>query len=92
LIPAANVKHLMLRDDVVEAARTGKFHIYPVETIDQGISLLTGMEAGERDKDGEFPLGSFNRMVHARLQSTMRRAHALAVKYGPPRDREENGR
>ena len=45
LIPAANVKNLMLRDDVVEAARDGRFHVYPVETIDQGIELLTGVAA-----------------------------------------------
>ena len=92
LIPASNVKHLMLREDVVEAARQGKFHIYPVTTIDEGISLLTGMDAGERDDKGEFPIGSFNRLVHARLQSTMRRAQKLAAKFGPPQTREENGR
>ncbi len=45
LIPAANVKNLMLRDDVVAAARDGQFHVYPVETIDQGIELLTGVAA-----------------------------------------------
>jgi len=63
LIPATNVKHLMLRDDVVAAAQDGKFHIYPVETIDQGIELLTGIEAGHADDEGEFPLGSVNRAV-----------------------------
>jgi lon-related putative ATP-dependent protease len=51
LIPASNVKHLMLRRDVVEAAAAAKFHIYPVETIDQGVEILTGLPAGERDKD-----------------------------------------
>jgi len=68
LIPASNVIHLMLRDDVVAAARQGTFHIYPVETIDQGIELLTGREAGTADDKGEFPLGSINRAVAKRLK------------------------
>ena len=68
LIPASNVRHLMLRDDVVEAARDGTFHIYPVETIGQGIELLTGLEAGVADDKGEFPLGSINRAVTKRLK------------------------
>jgi len=67
LIPASNVKHLMLRRDVVEAVEAGKFHVYPVETIDQGIALLTGLEAGERDGGGNFPEGSVNHRVEGRL-------------------------
>ncbi|HJN04972.1 MAG TPA: Lon-insertion domain-containing protein, partial [Alphaproteobacteria bacterium] len=67
LIPAANVKNLMLRDDVVEAARTGMFAIYPVETIDQGIEILTGVTAGERGAEGTFAAGSINRAVEERL-------------------------
>jgi predicted ATP-dependent protease len=67
LIPASNVKHLMLRRDVVEAVEAGKFHVYPVQTIDQGIALLTGLEAGERDCAGNFPEGSVNHRVEARL-------------------------
>jgi len=67
LIPAANVRHLMLDRRVVEAAQAGKFHIYPVHTIDAGIELLTGMAAGARRPDGTFPEGSFNRLVEARL-------------------------
>ncbi|MEJ2593042.1 MAG: ATP-binding protein, partial [Candidatus Thiodiazotropha sp.] len=67
LIPAANIKHLMLREDVVEAVRDGRFAVYPVATIDQGIALLTGLPAGERDVDGEFPNGSVNRRVEESL-------------------------
>ena len=67
LIPVANVKHLMLRDDVVAACRGGKFHVYPVATIDEGIALLTGAEAGQRDGDGVFPDGSINARVESRL-------------------------
>ena len=68
LIPAANVKHLMLREDVVTAARVGQFNIYPVETIDEAVSLLTGLPAGERDPQGAFPQGSVNDRVQRRLQ------------------------
>ncbi len=67
LIPAANVRHLMLRADVVEACAAGKFHIYPVATIDEGIAVLTGLPAGERDEKGLFPDGSLNQRVELRL-------------------------
>jgi lon-related putative ATP-dependent protease len=67
LIPSSNVRHLMLRGDVVEAVRAGKFRIYPVETIDQGISILTRVPAGERSPSGDFPEGTVNWKVQARL-------------------------
>ena len=78
LIPASNVKHLMLRAEVVEAVRDGKFHIYPVETIDQGIELLTGIPAGERDSAGRYPEGTINRMVEARLADFADKARRYA--------------
>lgn len=67
LIPAANSSNLMLRQDVVDAAREGRFHIYPVSTIDEGIALLTGVPAGNMDENGEFPPDSINGRVVARL-------------------------
>jgi len=67
LIPESNVKHLMLRHDVVAAAATGKFKIYAVENVDQAISLLTGMPAGEADEKGVYTEGSINRRVADRL-------------------------
>ncbi len=67
LIPEANVEHLMLRDDVVEAVRQGEFHIYPVSTVDHGMEVLTGVVAGERDEQGQFPEGTINQRVEARL-------------------------
>ena len=67
LIPLANVKHLMLKRDVVEAAEQGQFTIYPVDHIDQALELLTGLAAGERDERGEFPQGTVNRLVCDRL-------------------------
>ena len=67
LIPQANVQHLMLRSDVVEACAAGRFAIYPVTTIDQGIALLAGRPAGERGAGGTYPEGSVNRAVEDRL-------------------------
>jgi lon-related putative ATP-dependent protease len=67
LIPASNVKHLMLRDDVVEAVREGRFHVWPVETVDQGMEILTGLPMGELDDEGRYPEGSVNALVKARL-------------------------
>jgi lon-related putative ATP-dependent protease len=79
LIPAANVKHLMLRHDVVEAVAQEKFHIYPVRTVDQGIELLTGLPAGERDENGLFPDGTINQRVEVRLLILAEQARAFAT-------------
>jgi lon-related putative ATP-dependent protease len=68
LIPASNTKRLMLRQEVVEAVAAGKFHVYAVETIDQGMEILTGLPAGERDASGVFPADSVNYRVEARLR------------------------
>ena len=67
VIPQSNVKNLMLREDVVEAVKDGKFHIYPVETIDQGIEVLTGVPAGEPDKEGAYPEDSINYLAQKKL-------------------------
>lgn len=79
LIPTSNVKHLMLRTDVVEAVREGKFHIFPVETVDQGITILTGIDAGERGADGKFPEGTINRRVEERLIAFAERRRAFGA-------------
>jgi len=67
LIPESNVKNLMLRKDVVEAVKEGSFHVYPVESVDEGIAILTGMPAGERDEEGNYPEGTINAKVEQRL-------------------------
>lgn len=69
LIPTANVQHLMLRRDVIDACAGGQFAIYPIETIDQGISVLSGLSAGRRGDDGRYPAGSINRLVEDRLRA-----------------------
>jgi predicted ATP-dependent protease len=62
----------MLRADVIDACKRGEFSIWPIETIDQGITLLTGHPVGERADDGSFPTGSVNRAVVERLQAFLK--------------------
>jgi lon-related putative ATP-dependent protease len=73
MIPHQNVGDLMLHKDVVEAVATGKFHIYPVRNIDQGVEILTGVPAGEKSKDGAYPTGTVNYLVDQRLQDLAKR-------------------
>jgi predicted ATP-dependent protease len=69
LIPHHNRVNLMLCADVREAVADGKFHIHPVRTIDEGLEVLTGVPAGERQEDGSYPADS----VHARVMSRLER-------------------
>ena len=69
MIPESNVKDLMLRKDVVDAVKKGKFHVYAVKTIDEGIEILTGQKAGEIKADGTYPKGTINQMVNQTLQT-----------------------
>ena len=78
LIPKANVQHLMLRQDVVKAVESGRFHIYPVGAIDEGIEILTGLAAGDPDEQGNFPEGSINDLVHKKLVELAEARQAFA--------------
>jgi predicted ATP-dependent protease len=68
LMPIENVEDLMLREDVVEAVTAGKFHIFPVATIEEGIEVLTGTRAGARETNGRFESGTVFAMVDERLR------------------------
>jgi predicted ATP-dependent protease len=76
----------MLRQDVVDAVAQGKFHIYAVETVDQGIEILTGRPAGERDDEGLYPEDSINRLVEDRLIELAEKAQEFSA---PPEKEEE---
>jgi lon-related putative ATP-dependent protease len=82
LIPAANKKHLMLRHDVIEAVEAGRFHVYVVRDVDEGLEVLTGRPAGRREADGSFTEGSVNAAVEARLLEFARKARAFKAKKG----------
>jgi lon-related putative ATP-dependent protease len=68
MIPESNVKDLMLRNDVVEAVNEGKFHVYSVKTVNEGIEILTGKKAGEVKPDGSYPRGTINYLVNKKLK------------------------
>ena len=86
LIPSANVQHLMLRRDVIEACSAGKFFIYPVVTIDEGMQLLTGRPAGERSGEGAYPSESINRLVEDRLHAFARIRQSFGQQTLAPRE------
>ncbi len=67
IMPARNVKNLMLKKDVVEAVKDGKFFIYPIQRVDEGLEIITGMQAGELREDGTYPEGTINYLVVKRL-------------------------
>ena len=86
MIPASNVRHLMLNDEVVAAVRDGRFHIWSVETIDQGIEILTGVPAGALQEDGSYPEGSVNSLVDRRLRQILEQMK----KFGASGEREKD--
>ena len=69
IIPIQNVRNLHLSDEIIESVKNGDFHIYAINTIDEGIELLTGVPAGKKNKDGTFPAGSINYLVYEKLKS-----------------------
>jgi len=87
IIPASNVKHLMLRQDVVAAAAAARFRILPIETVDQGLALLTGLAAGEPDAGGDYPAATINHRIAARLDAFAAKAAELARNTAIPQAR-----
>jgi lon-related putative ATP-dependent protease len=86
MIPEKNVNNLMLRRDVVEAVQKGKFHIYPVSTVEEGIEILTGMKAGELQEDGTYPEGTLFRQVDDKLQEMAE----MEKEFGKSKENEDN--
>jgi predicted ATP-dependent protease len=74
MVPHQNVKNMMLGEDIVKAAQEGRFHIYAVRSIDEGIEILTGVPAGEIKKDGTYTEGAVNYLV---LQQLRRQAESM---------------
>ena len=89
VIPFSNRKNLMLKKEVRDAVDQGTFHIWPVNTIDEAILLLTGHEPGEIQKNGNYPPGTFNQMVIMRLQEF---AKAINTNHRRERRRRHNNR
>ncbi|MDT8404727.1 ATP-binding protein [Sulfuriflexus sp.] len=83
VIPASNLKHLMLRQEVVDAVADKQFNVYAVSNIDECMQILTGLETGERDQQGNFPKGSLNYRITARLIEFAENRQEFASKKKP---------
>ena len=92
MIPKDNVRNLVLKSEVVNAVRDGKFHIYAVSTIDEGIEALTGVEAGEPDENGKYPDGTVHALVERRLGEMSRNAQRRDREPSEPDTGDESGR
>jgi predicted ATP-dependent protease len=68
IIPSSNVQHLMLREDVVQAVREGRFTVYAIDSVDEALELFTGVPAGQKGADGKYPDGSINARVQEKLR------------------------
>lgn len=68
IMPYQNIKNLNLNDEVIKAVKDGMFHIYAIKNVDEGIELLTGVPAGKKNKNGEYPAGSVNYLVNEKLK------------------------
>jgi hypothetical protein len=86
MIPKDNIRNLVLRHDVVEAVREGRFHIYAVSTIDEGIEVLTGVPAGTPDETGAYPEDS----VHGRVLSELENMAEKVRAFGRDRNGSNN--
>jgi len=79
MMPTKNLKHLMLRDEVIEAVKSGKFHIWAVSTVDEGIEVLTDVEAGTRKDGGGYPEGTINYKVDKMLKEMANKLRYFSV-------------
>jgi predicted ATP-dependent protease len=68
IIPIQNINNLSLSDEIIEDVKSGKFHVYAISTIDEGIEILTGVPAGKKDVNGKFPAGTINYLVQEKLK------------------------
>jgi lon-related putative ATP-dependent protease len=92
LIPESNVKNLMLKEEVTEAAKEGHFHVWPVRRIDEGIEILTGVRAGQKQDDGKYEEGTVNYLVDKRVREVAERMRDFAgAKNDEKREGKEKG-
>jgi predicted ATP-dependent protease len=88
MIPHSNVQNLMLKEEVVEAVRAGRFHVWAIKSIDQGIEILTGVPAGRRGGDGTYEEGTVHDLANRQLAALAERMRAFTRPEGtnsPPR-------
>ncbi len=90
MIPESNVQNLMLKEEIVDAVKEGKFHLYSVKTIDEGIEVLTDVKAGERDKKGDYEEGTVNYRVNEHLKDMAAKLREFAAVSGEGKRKEED--
>ena len=90
MIPESNVQNLMLKEEVVDAVKAGKFHLYSVKTIDEGIEVLTGVKAGEQGKDGVYEEGTVNHKVNECLKDMAAKLREFATASAEGKRKEED--
>jgi predicted ATP-dependent protease len=89
VIPKANIKNLMLKKEVVQAVKDGTFRVYAVGTVDEAVTVLTGVPAGERGADGAWSEGTFNYLVDKRLREIAKKLKAEEKGEKEPEKRKE---
>ncbi|MFC1570242.1 Lon protease family protein [Candidatus Omnitrophota bacterium] len=89
MIPESNVKHLMLKDEVIEAVKKKKFHIWAVSAVDEGIEILTGKKAGVKDKNGNYPKGTIHYLVDKQLKEYSENFTKLGKKKPAPKAKKK---
>jgi len=92
IIPARNIKNLMLKREVVDEVKAGRFTIYPIEKVEEGIEVLTGLEAGELRPDGTYPEGTFNYLVAKRLDEIAESLKAKKEEEEEKKKKEQNNK
>ena len=92
IIPFSNVQNLMLRDDVIKAVEEGKFHIWAVKTVEEGIEILTGLPAGDRLEDGSFPSDTIYYRIDQKLKQFAESIKEVGKEEGEKEDKKEKQR
>ena len=90
MIPRDNLQHLALRDDVTDAVKAGRFTIYAVSTIDEGIEVLTGVPAGDVQEDGAYPEGTVHHLVEKRLLDMAKKSRDYGKRLDKDDDEDED--
>ena len=89
LIPKANVKNLMIKKEVIEAVKNKQFHIYPVATVEEGITILTGKPVGQPDQEGNYPANTIFGKVQQKLKKYLKKSMNLKKEFGAENNDDE---
>ena len=90
MIPESNVKNLMLKKEVIDAVEEGKYHLYKVSTVEEGIEILTGVPAGHRDEEGNYPEGTVFGAVQKKLKEYLEKSHKLKQEFEEKEEEKED--